>query len=63
MDWHNITAVFMHKNRGVMWQKDLTDIISAINFFFNRLSVTSSLLGDVRNVRDTKVALPPLNVL
>jgi len=45
MDWNNITAVFMHKNHGLMWQKDLTDIVSAINFFFNGLSLTSSLLG------------------
>lgn len=45
-------------------QKVLTDIISAVNFFKQTLcACQNSSLGDVRRVRDAKVALPPLNVL
>lgn len=57
-----MAALSIAKNHGVMWQKDRKDIVSVINLFLT-LSLTSSLLGDVKNVSGTKVALPPLNVL
>lgn len=44
----------MHKTHGLMSQKDLKEIVSAINFFFFfliRLCLTTSVLGDVKNVR------------
>lgn len=56
MESNNITAVFTDENDGVMWQKDLTDFFK-YRGFFNRLSSTGSLLGDVMNVRDTNVFL------
>lgn len=56
----------MHKTHGLMSQKDLKEIVSAINFFFFfffNQTVLPLLFLEMSKMSDTKVALPPLNVI